>query len=149
MPDVRVLGVHRLDLSEKLVREVAESHADEDGPAEEWTAALERAREELAQVVLVEIVVDNPGNKFDVYDLAQPGSDQRAWLVVRLSDDGARIVDDSPRTFPDEPAVRLAFFLHFFDPNKPLLTSAGEVGCPDVTGMPGRLSKLHPFEPVD
>jgi hypothetical protein len=50
---------------------------------------------------------------------------------------------------PTNDTFRCAFFLHFYQPDKPLLTSYGTFNCPPVEDMPKRLAQLVPFIPVD
>jgi hypothetical protein len=49
---------------------------------------------------------------------------------------------------PDAAHFRLAFFLHFFDPELPLLSSYGSLSVPTVSDMPDRLKWLMPYDPV-
>jgi hypothetical protein len=43
----------------------------------------------------------------------------------------------------------MAFFIHYWNPAKDLLTSYGAIRCPAVAKMPERLQKLIPYETLD
>lgn len=149
MHEVTVLGVHPLEPTAAQLREAARVYAGEDDPPEQWAAALAQAGEELAGVVLIELVVANPQEYFSAGELEAKESGEIAWQLVRLSDDGTRVIDTAPHRFPDDDSVRLAFYLHAFDPADPLLFSYGELQLPPATPMPDRLAQLLPYEPLD
>jgi len=65
-----------------------------------------------------------------------------------LSENGDSVVSDDEFGPPPGGAIRLAFFLHFFDPRKPLQTSYGDVPVPPPVEMPERLRWLFRYEPV-
>jgi hypothetical protein len=112
-------------------------------------------REQLENVVLVEVVVRNPDECFDVGDFTQPRNGipqdnwQVPWAEAYLSADGESLAVErwsKPGTPGD---LRVAFFMYDWQPHIPLHSSYGEVACPQVREMPMRLVRLLPYEPVD
>jgi hypothetical protein len=154
---IQVLGVYRLPVTPKLVS----AQADElYGPASKLSAVQRReaereAREQLESVALIECLVLNPDETFDVGDFTQPqpGVDRSSWQAAYeeafLSADGEERLDVQWGDLPKENVFRVAFYLHFWNQYAPLVTSYGELTCPAVSDMPERLQRLAPFLPVD
>ncbi len=71
-----------------------------------------------------------------------------AYLEAYLTADGENTIDFHYPT-PPPGDLRIAFFLHDWDPAKPLQTTYGDVQCPAPLPMPERLTRLVPFEPFD
>jgi hypothetical protein len=46
-------------------------------------------------------------------------------------------------------SFRVAFFIHYYDPNQPIYRSYGEILCPLPDEMPERLKMLVPYELLD
>ena len=107
--------------------------------------------DQMMSAALIELTMSDTDSRFLVYEFGQPGSEQAPHLVKYLSEDGTAVVWDED-SWPSGPApegeVRLAFFLHYFDPSKPLKTSYGEVAVPPPVEMPERLRGLFRYEPV-
>jgi hypothetical protein len=151
-PTIKVLGVYRLNVTDELVREQQSIlHGENDRVASCET--LERQiREQLNSVVLLEALVLHRDEHFDMGDFTQPQIGiprdrwQAPWAESYLSLDGTSLVVG--RWSTPTPAVRVAFFMHFWDPTAPLQSSYGEVVCPLPQQMSDRLC-LVPFEPVD
>jgi hypothetical protein len=108
----------------------------------------------VGSVVLIEAIVSNRDDRFKIEEFTQrlvnvPESQLQApWLETYLTADGSeRLIDE--RRFvkvPSESNLRMAFFMHFWDPAVPLSTTYGLVKCPPPTAMPGRLEVLAPYE---
>ena len=94
------------------------------------------------------MVVSDADARFSINDFTQTIGDQAPYLEVVLSADGSRIVDDYPPDSPQASKLRLPFFMHFFEPTQPLLTSYGPVLCPEPGPMSPRIETLVPYEPV-
>jgi hypothetical protein len=107
-------------------------------------------------VHLIELVVRN-STGFDPASFSQPDPDQpeENWQVAyderALNESG-----DTPITGSFELSrrpdllkgdVRLAFFMHYLDPTRPLMTPFGAVELPNPTDRPPRLSTIEYEEP--
>ena len=145
---VRVLGVHRIPIDDELVANAVLSHyGDEPRSEEESQELLAETRAELETIVMIEMAVDQPNRRFNLTQIGQSGSDQAAYDERYLSEDGESVASDWEQ--PDSDTLRIAFYFHYFDPSKPLRTTYGEVSIPEITPMPERLWRLHPYEPYD
>jgi hypothetical protein len=112
-----------------------------------------RVSEAEQPAYLVELWVRGYKDKLDFGKFSQriegldPSQEQVAYLEHSLSDDGA-----SGTWLPMEPQafdrdIRVAFFLHFLDTERPLNAPFGPVFLPSPTERPGRLSFIEYFEP--
>jgi hypothetical protein len=147
-PNVKVLGVYKVEVSNELFNSVMESkYGGIQLPVKQGKEAEKAVRDELSSIYLLEILIDNPDEKFKMGDIKQSGSDQVAYDEAYLSTDGQAIISHAKRPLGN--SIRVAFFLHFFDPQKPLLTSYGEISVPRVEEMPTRLKEIMPYRPVD
>ena len=63
-----------------------------------------------------------------------------------LSADGTELISRFRQ--PEDDELRIAFYLHFFDPTRPIKTSYGEFVVDKIDDMPTRLAELLPYEPV-
>jgi hypothetical protein len=160
-PEIKVLGVYRLDVTEDVFREQFSvlypeelpSSADPDIPNR--TTAERYIREQLKSIVLVEVHVIDRDESFSMNDFIQEhptiddGGDQAAWAEAFLTPDGSSLAVERNACMPDAGDLRIAFYMHFWDTTLPLRTSYGEIACPPPVAMPERLELLVPFEPVD
>lgn len=148
-PAVQVLGVYRVSWTPDLQAEaMALKYGGVKLSSQQQADAEAAVRSEIAGVVLVEVAVFNRDATFDVGDCAQPGSDQAPYDEVYLDSDGTAVVAGAFEP-PEGRDLRVAFFLHFFDPTKPLKTSYGVVPLPAPERMPERLQAITKYEPVD
>lgn len=146
-PRIQILGVYKLELTDELFEEAFETKYGGIPLSESEQAQVKRLIfEELSSVVLLDILVSNPDEQFDLSDFGQPGSDQAPYDEAYLSLDGRSIISHFEP--PKGDSFRVAFFLHFFDPNKPLKTSYGDVVIPTIQPMPEHLRELMPYTPV-
>ena len=99
---------------------------------------------------LVELIVRDLDGSFDVGAITQadPARPRSGWQAPYdeklLTSSGDGVLHD-PWHGPGEPSlwtgsVRLAFFLHYLDLGRPLLTPFGEVPLPPPTERPARLA---------
>lgn len=144
---IEILGIYRLPITEALVKEAIETQYGEDLSPEELAIADKQARTQLQSVVLVEAMVFDADDSFDVGDFQQPDSDQAAYDEHFLHENGITAYDSWEP--PSDAVFRVTFFYHYYDSSKPFLTSYGMVKCPDVQDMPERLKELSPYEPCD
>jgi hypothetical protein len=154
-PAVEVIGVYRLEVAEELFREQLSILYPDPLATGEQRAAEDQIRHQLASVVLIEARVHNRDERFDVSHFTQAKPPlardqwQAAWAEAYLSRDGVSLAADRWTSAPPPGDLRVAFFLHYWEPDSPLRTSYGEVLCPPPCPMPARLKRLVPFEPVD
>ena len=145
---ITVLGVYRLNVTESLVQEHFEMLYDY--PIDEMmrTRAIERSRHFLKSAALVELQIKGACEILATDDFTQKQTDvpeQRPWCETYLSADGKRILGNNPEDVAGVSDYRIAYFLHFWKEDTPLLTSFGVIPCPAVSDMPLRLAKLVPL----
>lgn len=144
-PSIEVLGVYRLSITEALLQEQAAI----------LSISTRECKEQLESIALIEVLIKNRDAQFKCGDFTQRQVGvsrenwQAAWAEAYLSVDGEALVVDRWNAPPQVDDFRCTFFLHFYQPGKPLITSYGECKCPAIDEMPERLSRLVPFEPVD
>jgi len=154
-PTIEVLGVYSLPVTDELLQEQTDILHGSDLTGAERRRAEGQCREQLESTVLVEVLVRACDNRFDVGGFSQPQDGmprenwQAAWAEAYLSEDGERLLVERWGDPPKSDNFRVAFFIHYWKPAKPLLTSYGEVACTAVKQMPERLRRLVPYEPVD
>jgi hypothetical protein len=153
-PTIKVLGIYRLNVTDELFRE-QHSILYPDSLGVSRAISEPQIREQLDSVVLVEALVRDRDNRFDVSDFTQAQVGiardhwQVAWAEAYLSLDGTALAVERWSPAPESGDLRIAFFIHGWDPMSPLLSSYGEISCPQPQPMPDRLARLVPFEPVD
>ena len=154
-PEVVVVGVYRLPVTEEVFREQFGILYGYEMSEEQRFEAERHCREQLKSTVLIEALVRNRDSRFKTSDFTQACEDQpkenwqAAWAEAYLTLDGGSLLVERWADPPDKGDLRVAFFMHYWDPSKALCTSYGEVVCPAVEDMPGRLKRLVPYEPVD
>jgi hypothetical protein len=154
-PRIGVLGVYKLDVTEDLFREQFDILYGYTMSDEERMEAEEQCREQLSSIVMIEALIENRDERFSVLDFTQPqdGVPRDNWQVAYaeafLALDGNSLLVEGWTEPPETGDFRVAFFMHFWDETKPLLTSYGELPCPSVSEMPERLKRLVPYQPVD
>ena len=147
-PTINVIGVYPVPDSPELFASAMElKYGGLELSSMERRQAEEAVRSELASVVLIECCVRNSDERFDIGDFGQVDSDQSPYDEAFLSDDGTALGPER-YTQPDVPQFRFCFFLHFFDPAKPLNTPYGSVTLPLPSPMPLRVRALVPYDPV-
>jgi len=145
---VDVLGIHKVSFTNDLFEKAMNiKYSGVDLSNQERTMSEKAVKEELASIVLIELLITNPTEEFDVGNFTQPDSDQAPYDEAFLSIDGTRILSRDEK--PPGDKLRLAFFLHYFDPKLPLKTEYGNVSCPPIQEMSARLKRLMPYEPMD
>ncbi len=144
-PSIKVLGVYRLKVTERLIQDALNLIG---GDQREAAMGL------LEGAVLIEVQVEHATRRFKVGDFNQPieGRSQEWWQVAYdeayLSPDGRAVVSkwkppEGVRTY------RIAFWLHDFQPGVPLGTSYGPVALPPAGKLPVRLQRLLKYVPPD
>ncbi len=155
MPTARIeiVGVYKLPVTDELFEKDFQARWESSTPDFDRASAIRRCREELESVVLVELVVMNPDDRFKPDDFAQTdeslpqGEWQAAWAEAYLTSDGTSYAGKFRWAPPPHgESIRMAFYMHFWDPEKSLLTSYGEVQGLATQLMPERLQRLVPYE---
>ena len=145
-PRLTVLGVYRPQISKKTWRK-------------QWkvTANDDRTREHFAGLVLIEAIVDELAGPFEMGRFGQmqaefpndPSYMQVGYDEGLLSADGETLIRREMDSVRGSGPLRFAVYLHFYDPQRPLLWQGGEVMCPPAQEVPVRLSLLMPYVPTD
>lgn len=144
---IEIVGVYKVPVTDELFQKAMETKFGTDLPFFEKIKAKKTVKAELSSVVLIEVIINNPSASINLSDFCQPDSDQVAHDEAFLSPDGASVLSRSKMPAGDR--VRLTFFLHYFDPNKPIKSSCGILSASVPIEMPPRLRELVPYEPVD
>ena len=147
-PNTQILGAYRLAPDPDLFAQAMDlKYGGVALSNDERRLAEERVRTELARVVLIEVLINGRDERFSVDDFGQTGSDQAPYGEVFLSADGRVVIADAYEV-PADSTLRIAFYLHYTDPERELNTSYGAVKLPPVQSIPRRLAELMPYEPV-
>jgi len=154
-PTIDVLGVYSLPVTPQLLREQCDILYGENLKGEERKQAERACLEQLASTVLIEVLVSNRNGEFRTWDFCQPRKGvpqdnwQVAWAEAFLTADGDSLLVERGGDLPEGDTLRVAFFIHIWDPRGVLNTSYGPRTCPPVQKMPERLARLVPYVPVD
>ena len=144
---IEIVGVYKVPVTDELFQKAMETKFGSGLSFFEKLSAKKTIKAELSSVVLVEVIIKNPSPSINISDFSQPDSDQVAYDEAFLNRDGTSILSRSK--MPDGDDVRLVFFLHFYDPSKPIKSSCGILPASNPTDMPPRLKELVPYEPID
>jgi len=152
-PWIEVLGVYRVRATDELIREFFEFYyGSGDALSGNDLIAVERCcREFIETTVLIEAVVHHRDERLNIDDFTQPdetwSKEEQAppFGEAVLTSDGMSLAELGNRA--KEGDLRLAFFMHCWDPGKPLQSSYGEIWCPPPAPMPERLERLVPYLP--
>lgn len=68
-----------------------------------------------------------------------------AYDEALLSSDGNHIIAREMNCIGGAGPLRFAFYLHYYDPDRPLHWSYGQVQCPPIRPVPVRLKSLVPY----
>ncbi len=130
---IRVVGVHPFVPSDVLFEETLEALYGSDLSSTEAELVRPQVNEHFDGLYVVQIEVDPPRAEFDWWKITQPvaGSPRSNWQVP---------YDEQPL---DAEGKRWAFFFHFLDLRRRLLTPCGSVLLPSVTPLPQHLSKIE------
>ena len=155
MPHIEILGVYRLTVTDDLIRrqDAVLSGLEENDP--NHVVFGDETEQQLRSVALVELRVVDRDHRFDMGDFTQEQSGkpreswQAAWAEAYLTDDGCALAQSRDSCKVPEGDLRVAFFIHEWNADMPLVTSYGQLTCPYPISMPKRLSALVPFVTVD
>jgi hypothetical protein len=151
-PKISIIGVHPVCLTKttliaNAVVEIGEGKFNLKDVTDDLSDR--EFAERFANLCLIEICVDHPDSRFDVGKLQQstPGLPPDFWQVAYdekyLTEDGTKKGEK-----PDGSSnLRLGFFLHSVDFERPLITPYGKLNLPAPTRMPQRLVQLFRYIP--
>ncbi len=140
-PRIVILGVYKPEISKVEYQK-------------QWrvTASDERTKVHFKDLVLIEALVEHIDARFKMREVGQlyrcrdyPDNFQCAYDEALLSSDGKTVIERDMNCVKGSGLLRFAFYLHFYDSNRPLQWSYGETQCPPVEPIPGRLKHLVPY----
>jgi hypothetical protein len=140
-PSITVIGVYKPEIPWRVYRK-------------QWkvTASNERTKAHFKNLVLIEAVVEQIDDRFEMGEMGQPYTlgdypdhFQCGYDEALLSADGESVIERSMRCVKGEGPLRFGFYLHFYDANRPLHWSYGQAQCPPVEPVPKRLKRLVPY----
>ena len=140
-PRIAVLGVYKPDILASVYQQQLRV-----------TGSEEQTKAHFKDLVLIEAVVEEIDGLFKMAELGQPYNSgdykdhfQCAYDEALLSSDGRAVIERDMNCVKGAGLLRFAFYLHFYDPNRPLRWSYGEVQCPPIEPVPRRLKYLVPY----
>lgn len=152
--NIEILGIYKVPISETLITEIMELSYKT--PISEKVESIIRnqCKELLENTVLIEVIVHNSDNTFEITDFTQRNKKipkenwQVAWAETYLDEFGENLVVERWSNPPNTQKLRIAFFIHEWNDEIPLSSSYGDFTCPKPEVMPDRLINLVPYEPV-
>ena len=131
-PRLQVVGVHPVRPTPQQFEATLAAQWGEDLGGEERQRAEDEVRSHFAGVFLIEVEITPPAADCDWSAVTQevPGEPRTSWQVP---------YDERPLA----ESGRWAFFFHFLDLERPLLTPAGRVTLPAPSPAPERLRTIE------
>jgi len=146
-PIIKVLGAYKIEIKDEEIKRFLQESFNDALDSKELEELFLAKQEEISSVVAFDISITNSDITFDIGDFKQPDSDQAVYDEVYLSPDGHSI--ESKTKPSDISNFRVYFFLHFYDENKPLISTYGQVEIPKIQPLPEYLKFLHQYKLVD
>ncbi|HTQ95644.1 MAG TPA: hypothetical protein VMH89_02500 [Candidatus Acidoferrum sp.] len=144
-PRLVILGVYRPEIPKTVYRQ-------------QWkvTGSDEQTKKHFKDLVLIEAVAEDIDDHFKMIEIGQlytrgdyPDNFQCAYDEALLSADGQTVIERYMNCVKGSGLVRFAFYLHFYDANRPLQWSYGQIACPPVEPVSKRLKDLVPYRACD
>lgn len=140
-PSIIILGVYKPDIPARVYRE-----------QRKVTGSDRHTKAHFKHLVLIEAVVEQVDDRFKMGEMGQPyilgdykDHFQCAYDEALLSSDGKTVIERSMNCVKGEGPLRFAFYLHFYDADRPVHWSYGQVRCPPVKPVPKQLNQLVPY----
>jgi hypothetical protein len=140
-PRIAVLGVYTPDIPAIVYKQQRRE-----------TGSDEQIKAHFKDLVLIEALIEEIDGRFKMIELGQPYTRgdykdhfQCAYDEALLSSDGKTVIERGMNCVKGSGLLRFAFYLHFYDANRPLQWSYGRVQCPPVEPLPRRLKHLVPY----
>lgn len=137
-----IVGVYRPIISKETWREQCQVTGDG-----------EHTKAHFGKLVLIEAIVEGLNDRFEMGKFGQMQADhptdvrhmQVGYDEGLLSADGEVLVQREMDCVHGTGPLRFAVYLHFYDPDRPLLWQGGAVICPAIQDIPLRLATLMPY----
>jgi hypothetical protein len=143
--EVRILGVYRPEISERTYQEQLDVMGND-----------AQAKEHFDGLVLVEASATGVEGELELSNLGQQPSTiddthyfQCAYDEALLTADGQILVDRTLGCVNGSGELRFAFYLHFFEPQRPIQFRGTDLQTPEVVSVPERLARLVPYNACD
>jgi hypothetical protein len=126
-PKLNVLGVYRPQISAETWQEQWQVTGDDD-----------YTREHFDKLVLIEAIIEGLGEPFEMIRFGQIPNGlgymrmQVGYDEGLLSGDGETLIQREMDCVKGTGPLRFAVYLHYYDPQCPLLWQGGEVNCPPI-----------------
>lgn len=140
-PHIEILGVYEPVIPEETYAEQLAEYGN-----------IEETDSYFRQLALIEALVHNPDDRFNLGEIGQQppwSNDPRSMLVPYdeglLSSDGEALIQREMDCVHGTGTLRFAFYLQFYDPDRPLNTPYGPINCPPKRPAPIRLMSLMPY----
>ncbi len=133
MTSVSLIGTYQVEVSPEERQHITEHVTGDEAQTER----------EIADLVLLELLVSNATQDFDVGLVGQQGSDQAPWLERYFSADGQLCLGEKQPTLTE---FRVCFFMHNFRTGSPVQSPYGNIASLDITSMPARLASACTYE---
>ncbi len=140
-PHIDVMGVYKPHIPTRVYKQ-----------QRRVTGSDARTEAHFGDLVLIEAVVEQIDDRFKMADLGQPYARgdfkqhfQCAYDEALLSLDGKAVIERGMNCVKGSNLLRFAFYLHFYDADRPLQWSYGQVQCPPIEPIPKRLKALVPY----
>ncbi len=129
---IKVVGVYHYPADDKLLNDTLILQYGEDLSEEEMEQAKLQVAEHFENLFLIEILSTTPLQESHWSDITQKqaGLPRENWQVPY---DERKL---------DEQGCHWAFFLHYLNPKKPLMTPFGEVPLPNPSEWPPHLKAI-------
>lgn len=140
-PSIIVLGVYKPDIPADVYQK-------------QWkvTGSDERTKAHFKNLVLIEAVAEWIDGRFRMIEMGQPyrlgdypDNFQCAYDEALLSSDGRTVIERNMNCVKGGGPLRFVFYLHYYDADRPLHWSYGQVHCPPTEPVPRRLKYLVPY----
>lgn len=130
---IKIVGVHRYPVTEELFRRTLGYQWGEGLAGAALKKAEKHVREHFENLYVLEVFVDGQIEDFNWSEVTQeiPDQPKENWQVPYYE----QPLDDTGR--------RWAFFFHFLNLRKPLLTNFGPVALPEHSEFPPHLAFLR------
>lgn len=143
-PKISLHGVYKLEYDDELIEyAIQQKYGNEYVKDEEYR---EYVLNELDHAYLIELLIENPDEKFDLSDIKQPDNDQAAYDEYYFSTD---YKENFKYSVPELDKFKVLFWFHYFEVEKPLLHSYGNMIITKIDKMPELFKKIKPYFPVD